>query len=116
MNLNPIFEELQDTLEYPVEQDMYQGRAGIYGVYSYEDERGTLYGDNRALEDTVYMRLQIYTPKNYNYMDLKHKTRDFLEQKGFIITGIRTWLESRINRESEKIRCTVIEMEYTGTH
>lgn len=116
MNLNPVFMELENELGYPVEQDMYQGREDIYGVFSYTDETGSLYGDNRAIEDTAYMRIQIYTPKNYNYMDLKHRTRDWLENKGFCITGIRTWLESKINDDAQKIRCTVIDMTYTDTH
>lgn len=116
MNLNPIFTALENELGYPVDQDMYEGKEDIYGVYSYESEHGTLYGDNHVLEDTVNMRIQIYTPKNYNYMELKHKTRDYLEKRGFIITDIRSWLESKIGNEAQKIRCTVIEMEYTGTH
>lgn len=116
MNLNPLFEELQNEIGYPVVQDMYQGEEPVYCVYSYEDERGTLYGDNKPLEDTAYMRIQIYTPKSYNYMELKHQTRDFLEGRGFIITGIKSWLESRLDGKAEKIRCTMIEMEYTDTH
>lgn len=116
MNLNSIFIELENELGYPVEQDEYQGTDSIYGVFSYTDETGALYGDNRALEDTAFMRIQIYTPKNYNYMDLKHRTRDWLEEKGFCITGIRSWLESKINNEAIKIRCTVIDMTYTDEH
>lgn len=116
MNLNPVFESLQNELGYPVVQDMYHGEGEIYGVYAYEDEKGALYGDNRPIEDTAYMRIQIYTPEHYNYMELKHRTRDYLEDCGFIITGIRSWLEPRLDRKAEKIRCTVIEMEYTDTH
>lgn len=116
MNLNPVFEALQNEIGYPVVQDLYQGEEAIYGVYTYEDERGALYGDNEPLEDTAYMRIQIYTPQNYNYMALKHQTRDFLESRGFIVTGIKSWLESKLDRKAEKIRCTVIEMTYTDTH
>lgn len=116
MNLNPIFMELENELGYPVEQDMYEGRSDVYGVFSYTDERSVFFGDDKPLEDTANMRIQIYTPKNYNYMDLKHRTRDWLEEKGFCITGIRSWLESKINNEAIKIRCTVIDMTYTDEH
>lgn len=116
MNLNPIFEEMQNVLGYPVEQDVYQGKEEIYAIYIYEDERGGLYGDNRPLIDTAYMRVQLYTPKNYNYMSLKHKTRDYLEKHDFIVTSIRSWLETKIDNKAEKIRCTAIETEYSGIH
>ncbi len=116
MNLNPVFGSLENELGYPVVQDLYTGEQEIYGVYTYEDETGTLYGDNRPLEDTAYMRIQIYTPKNYNYMELKRQTRNFLEDRGFTITGIKSWLEARLDGRADKIRCTTIEMTYTDTH
>lgn len=116
MNLNPIFEAIQDKLGYPVEQDMYQGNEKIYGIYCYTDERGVVFGNNKPLIDKAYMRLQLYTPKNFNYMQLKHKTRDYLEEQGFVITSIRTWLEPDLGNEAEKIRCTAISMEYVDVH
>lgn len=116
MNLNPILKELEKELGYPVVQDVYTGEKEIYGVYAYEDERGELYGDDNPIEDTAYMRIQIYTPQNYNYMQLKHQTRNYLEAKGFIITGIRSWLEKKLDRNADQIRCTVMEMKYTDTH
>lgn len=116
MNLNPIFEAMPQKLGYPVEQDMYQGDEKIYAVYCYTDERGEVYGNNKPLIDKVYMRLQLYTPQNYNYMSLKHKTRDYLESQGFRLTSIRTWLEDGLDNEAEKIRCTAVDMEYAGAH
>lgn len=116
MNLNPIFEAMQEKVGYPVEQDMYQGKERIYGIYCYTDERGAVFGNNKPLIDIAYMRLQIYTPKNFNYMDIKHRTRDYLEEQGFTITSIETWLEPDFDNEAEKIRCTAISMQCAGIH
>lgn len=116
MNLNPIFEAIPEKLGYPVEQDMYQGNEKVYAIYCYTDEKGAVFGNNKPLIDKVYMRLQLYTPKNYNYMSLKHKTRDYLESQGFSITSITTWLEAALDNEAEKIRCTAMSMEYAGVH
>lgn len=116
MNLNPIFEAMPEKLGYPVEQDMYQGTEKVYAIYCYTDERGEVFGNNKPLIDKVCMRLQLYTPQNYNYMGLKHKTRDYLESHGFLITSIRTWLETALDNEAEKIRCTAMDMECTGAH
>lgn len=116
MNLNPIFEAIPEKLGYPVEQDMYQGSNKVYAIYCYTDERGEIFGNNKPLIDKAYMRLQLYTPKNYNYMGLKHETRDYLESQGFRITSIRTWLEPDLDSKAEKIRCTAMDMEYAGAH
>lgn len=116
MNLNPVFEAIPEHLGYPVEQDQYQGNERIYAVYCYTDERGSVFGNNIPLIDTVYMRLQLYTPQDFNYMELKHRTRDYLEGQGFRMTSIRTWLEPDLGDGAGKIRCTAMSMEYAGEH
>ncbi len=116
MNMTPLMNKLQEKVGYPIEMDEYEGTDSKYMVYTYEDERSVLYGDNRPLCDTQYLQIRLYTPKNYNYYQDKNTIRDTLIEMGFIITGIRTWLENVIDNKGKKIRCTVFNAEYTCAH
>lgn len=115
MNLNPKFKDFEKEIGIEVEQDEYSGTNGIYFVFQYEDERGTLFGDNKPLEDTCYIQLKLYTPKDFNYFELKKMTRDYFESSGFFISSIFTYLE-KVTINAEKMRCTVFKLEYTDEH
>lgn len=115
MNLNPIFtRDFREWIGYPVEQDEYEGDSAIYFVFSYEDEVSVLYGDNKAVDETAYMQLKLYTPKNYDYFELKKQTGEFFERLGFTITSKHSFLESNILKDTKRMRCTVFEMNYTA--
>lgn len=111
-----VNKELKELLEGPtglkVEQDEYSGKDSKYIVYSYADERPETFGDNKVLSDTVYLNIQLITPKNYNYMKLKHQIRDLLEGAGFFVTSISSFLGD-VYFETEKTRQTVFEVNRT---
>lgn len=115
MNLNPKFEKFKNEIGIEVEQDEYTGTKEKYFVFQYEDERGALFGDDNPLEDICYLQLRLYTPKKFNYFDLKKRTRDYFESAGFYISSIFTYLED-VTVNGEKKRCTVFKLEYTGAH
>lgn len=115
MRLNPKFEDFEREIGIEVEQDEYTGVQDKYFVFQYEDEKPSLFGDNRPLEDTCYIQLRMYTPKQFNYFDMKHRTRDYFESSGFIISSIFTYLED-VTINGTKMRCTVFKMEYTDAH
>ena len=112
MELNEKIIHILTETGLPVEQDEYEGKENKYIIFTYEDEKPTEYADNKAYADTVYLQIQLITPKNFNYMKLKRKIRDLLEEADFSVTSIRSFLGS-IYVGTEKIRQTVFEVEYT---
>lgn len=80
--------------------------------FTYEDERPVLYGNNRPMADTAYIQINMYTSARLNYMNLKHKVRDYLEAEGFRVTSIASWIEKELT-ETERTRHTVFEANYT---
>ena len=80
--------------------------------FVYEDERPILHGDDRPVADTVYIQLTLYTPSKLNYMDLKHRIRDYLEDEGFCVTSIQSWIDAGLTG-TKRTRHTVFEINYT---
>lgn len=115
MNLNPVFIEFGKEIGLEIEQDEYSGTEEKYFVFQYEDETPSLYGDNKPLQDTCYIQLKLYTPKEFDYFELKKKTRDYFESSGFSISSIFSYLED-VTINAKRTRCTVFKLEYTGAH
>lgn len=95
-----------------VRQDEYTGSDDKYIVFNYEDEVPAEWGDNGVLADTVYIQLQLITPKDFNYFALKHQIRDLLEADGFIVTSTQSILGDRYSG-TEKVRQTIFEINFS---
>lgn len=80
--------------------------------FTYEDERPVLYGNDLPVADIVYIQINMYTSARLNYMNLKHKIRDYLEAEGFSVTSTASWIEKELT-ETERTRHTVFEANYT---
>lgn len=115
MNVNPLIESLEKKFSIPVAQDEYDGKSDKYIIYTYEDERPVYFGDDKTLQDTAYLTVQLIVPKQFNYMNLKHQIRDELERMEFIVTDIRSFLSSAING-TNKIRRITFDVNYTDNH
>ena len=114
MNCNQLIIETLAPTDLPVVQDEYTGKADKYIVFIYTDEIPSLWGDDGVLADTVFIQLQLITPKNYNYFALKHQIRDLLEGVGFLVTSTQSFLGDRYNG-TENVRQTVFELNYSET-
>lgn len=112
MNLNEKLKKLLGVTGLPVEQDEYTGNSSKYIIFVYEDERPEAHADDGVTEDTVYMQIQLITPKNFSYFELKKKIRNLLEGADFFVTSIRSFLGD-VCVGTEKIRQTVFEVTYT---
>lgn len=97
----------------PVEQDEYTGTDDKYIIFVYEDERPEAHADNRPIADTVYLQVQLITPKKFNYFILKKKIRDLLEGAGFLVTSTRSFIGD-VCQGTEKTRQTVFDTAYTA--
>lgn len=114
MNCNKLLIDTLAATELPVVQDEYTGKAEKYIVFIYTDEIPVLWSDNRVDADTVYIQLQLITPKNFNYFALKHQIRDLLEGAGFLVTSTQSFLGDPYNG-TEKVRQTIFECQYSET-
>jgi len=115
MNINSkLINILKTATSLPVAQDMYDGTEDKFITFTYQAERPEAFGDNKPIADTVYLQIQLWTPKKYNYLTMKDTIRDALENNDFIVTSMRSFLGDAING-TEKIRDTIIEAEYTAS-
>ena len=114
MNCNKLLIDTLAATGIPVVQDEYTGKADKYIVFIYTDEVPALWSDNRVDADTVYLQIQLITPKNYNYFSLKHQVRDLLEAADFLVTSTQSWLGDEYNG-TEKVRQTIFEVQYSDT-
>lgn len=112
MNLNELIENTLSITGLEVEQDEYTGKNDKYIIFTYEDEAPDNFGDNRPLSDTVYLQIQLITPKHFDYFHLKKQIRNSLEAADFSVTLIRNFLGS-VYVGTEKTRQTVFEANYT---
>ncbi|MBQ7588370.1 MAG: hypothetical protein IJT37_10155 [Lachnospiraceae bacterium] len=93
MDVNADIQVLETITGLPVSPDIYSGNADKYIVYSCSDERPVLWGDDEPMEDQVIIQVNLFTPPKFNYMDLKHQIRDYLETLGEI-SEISSWLDT----------------------
>lgn len=93
MDVNIDIQELGKITGLPVSPDLYSGNAEKYIVYTYADERAVFWGDDEVLADQATIQVNMFTPPKFNYMELKHKIRDYLETLGEI-EEISSWLET----------------------
>lgn len=114
MNCNKLIIDTLAATGLPVVQDEYTGKADKYIVFIYTDEIPVLWSDNKVDADTVYLQIQLITPKNFNYFAFKHQIRDLLEGADFIITSTQTMLGDEYNG-TEKVRQTIFECQYSET-
>ena len=114
MNCNNLIITTLTATGLPVVQDEYTGKDDKYIVFIYTDEIPVLWSDNRVDADTVFLQIQLITPKNYNYFTLKHQIRDLLEGAGFLVTSTLSMLGDEYNG-TEKVRQTIFEVQYSDT-
>lgn len=114
VNLNEILKEVLAETGLPVDQDEHTGGLESYIIFTYEDEKPVFHGDNKVLADTVYLQIQLITPKEFNYFGMKKKIKNLLENAGFRITSTYSFLGS-VYYGTEKRRQTVFKAEYTQT-
>lgn len=112
MDINEKLMGLETVTGIPVYPDEVPegNETGI--CFTYEDERPVLYGDDRPLADTAYIQINMYTSARLNYMNLKHKLRNYLEAEGFRVTSIASWIEKELT-ETERTRHTTFDVNYT---
>lgn len=111
INVNKILMGLEDIIKCPVAPDEYTGKERKYIVFSYDDERGSSFGDNEELTTTADISVTMFCPASYNYFSDKKKIKNALMEFGFEIVSINSFLE-RI-KDAESLRHLVFDTTYT---
>lgn len=112
MDLNDLLVELLSATGLPVNQDEYEGEKDKYIIFVYEDENPACSADNGVTDDTAYLQIQLVTPKEFDYFDLKKEIRNLLEGADFCVTSIRSFLGD-VYMGTEKTRQTIFKATYT---
>ncbi len=112
MNVNKLLKDTLNITRLPVEQDEYEDKSDKYIIFTYEDENPAFHANNKPQADTVYIQLQLITPKNFNYFELKDTIRNLLEKADFTVSSIHSFTGDKY-QGTEKIRQTVYEISYT---
>ena len=109
MNVNPLIMALKDITKLPVVPDIYEGTSEKWITFTYQDERPVFFGDDEVLDDTAYISVNLFTPKDFNYMAVKETIKTYLET-----IGIVTNCESYVYMENQiPIRQTIFEVTIT---
>lgn len=106
MNVNPKIMRLQNAMGYPVSPDIYKGQEDRYIVFTYEDERAVLRGDNTELLEEAYLQVSLFLPEDENYFSDKKKMKQELIKQGFVVTSVQSWLEDEMMDAQRKRRIT----------
>ncbi|MCR4657325.1 MAG: hypothetical protein K5770_14045 [Lachnospiraceae bacterium] len=112
MDVNGIIKGLEQVTGLEVVQDIYEGKKKQYIVFSYQDERPALMGDDMVIFDRCDIYVHLYTEPQYDYHAMKHAIRDYLEGHGFYVT-IQSWIEDLDEQSVKKIRDTTFDCEYS---
>lgn len=112
MNLSERLITLLSETGLPVDQDECESESDRYIIFTIEDETPGVYADNHPTADTAYIQVQLITPKNFNYYELKKQIRNLLEGADFTVSSIRSFLGS-VHVGTEKTRQTVFSVTYT---
>lgn len=102
---------LGEATGLPVEQDQYDGTSDKYILFIYEDERPVHHGDNEVLIDETDLQIQLFTPKEFDYLELKKVIRNTLEKAGFTVSSIRSFLGDGLTG-TEKTRQTIFSVSW----
>lgn len=100
---------LETLTGLPVEENDYGGDEQEYVVWDVADERGGLFGNDRAqmLETNLQMRVRLQ--KETDYYPIKEQIQKYLEEEGFY--GIS--FENNCEKESGNIfRYLIFEFNY----
>ena len=79
-----------DVVLFLVDVSTPAGKGDKWITFTYEDERPGQIGDNGVTDDIAYMQVNLFTPKRFDYMELKEKIKSYLESVG-VVTSTRSW-------------------------
>jgi len=106
MNVNQLIINTLSPLDIPIEPDVYTGDSDKWITFNYADDRGGLFADDGPTCDIVSMQIHLFTPLDFDYLNLKETIRSLLYIAGFSYAKIST-----IYEDDTKLRHTIFECE-----
>lgn len=94
MNVNPIITNALEPEGLPVIPGRYTGTEDKYYSFNYEDDRGLVFADNDPQIDVASIQVHLFVPLDFNYIQLKKRTRARLFKAGFSYPYITEFIET----------------------
>ena len=69
------------------------------------------HGDNEVLADETDLQIQLFSPKEFDYLQTKKIIRNTLEKAGFIVSSIRSFLGDELTG-TENTRQTIFSVSW----
>lgn len=91
--MNKEVKQLLSQYDYPVEYLKYSGSEDIYFVFNFDDERGSLFGDDEVIEEVYSLQVHFFSPESFNHIDLKKKIKKDLKKAGWTFPSVNTFYE-----------------------
>ena len=116
MNLNREMLALGTVLNCPVAQDVFKekndtDRTYRFVVFTCEDERGEMAGDDTVLMERARIQLSYYVPLSYNYIADKRTIKAYLRNLDYYIESISVFVDDEDIKESTQLRRILFEIE-----
>lgn len=89
MNVDSKIMELKTATGLPVAHGAYAGKADKYIVFTLEDERPELYGDDDYLTESAVYQVQMVCPFAFNFHSLKDTIISTMKGQGFTFQNFR---------------------------
>lgn len=105
MNVNPQMQTLATTLGVPIYPTHAAGDLREYMVYSYDDERPDVYGDDTDLLDITVVTVSRFTEGDPS--PLKKSLRAALRALGFTITSTAEFYEDDTALNHIAVTCEI---------
>lgn len=96
MNVNGLLLKTLQPFGCPVEQDLYEGKETRYFVYTYAAETATGYADNAPQRERFTMYVNLYLPREENYLRLKKGVKKALFAAGFTYPDVEQILDGNM--------------------
>lgn len=89
MNVDSKIMELETATGLEVAHGAYAGKADKYIVFTAEDERPSLYGDDDYLSEEGVYQIQLVCPFSFNYHQMKQLIVKTMKDNGFTFQNFR---------------------------
>jgi hypothetical protein len=89
MNVDSKIMRLKEATGLSVAHGAYDGTADKYIVFTLEDERPDLYGDDDYITETATFQIQLVVPYAFNFHTLKDTIITTMKGEGFIYQNFR---------------------------
>lgn len=107
MNVDDKMMKLAEATGYPVAPGIYKGSSDKYIIYTTEDERPGLYGDDEEQTEEAVIQVQFICPYDFNYQAVKKIIKKTMKKQGFSVESFREIINTDPAMGAKEVRSLV---------